>query len=226
ALMVETLDLIEMKGLAVPDLSRIDFADKATAQLLATGDSAGVYCLESADMQKLLPQVPPQSLTDVAILQALAFIMPDPSENSRLRDYIERKQGRRETSAAFAELDPFLEDTRGLIIYQEQIMRIAQIMAGYTPAESDRFWIAMGRKVAADIEHHRQQFLQGAVSNGVDTATARQIYEHLVDFGGYAHNKAHGIACALSTWQSAYLKAHFPVEFAAALTKSTSMSME
>ncbi|MFP4040950.1 MAG: DNA polymerase III subunit alpha, partial [Desulfosudaceae bacterium] len=212
--MADTLGLINRQGRKVPDLDYIDTADAATGDLLSQGDTSGVFQLESVGMKEMLVKARPRSLSEVSVL--IALYRPGPWDTGMVADYFERKQGLKETTYLLAELEPLLKETCGLIIYQEQIMRIAQRLAGYTPAESNDLRIAFGKKIAAKLAEHRQRFINGAVAKGMERIAAQKLFALLKHFGGYGFNKAHSMAYALIAWQMAYLKAHFPVEFMAA----------
>lgn len=209
----DTLQLIKNQGRQTPDLSRIDTTDAATCQLLSKGDTFGVFQLASTGMKELLVKARPRSLSEVAVL--IALYRPGLLENGMVADYLGRKQGLKDTTYPTAKLEPILKETCGLPVYQEQIMQAVQVLAGYTPGQSDDFRKAMGKRIAEKIADHRQRFINGAAAKGIDKATALQLFEQLEYFGAYGFNKAHSIAYAFIAWQMACLKAHFPAEFMA-----------
>ncbi len=213
-----TLSLIEAGGAAPPDLSELDLSDEKTYRLLSSGDTTGVFQLESSGMKDLLVRLAPARFEDVIALVAL--YRPGPMESGMIDDYVERKHGRKSVSYLVDELEPILNETHGVIVYQEQVMKIAGALADYSMAEADDLRKAMGKKITAIMAKHRERFIQGAVDNGIARDKAEQIFNLMEKFGGYGFNKSHSAAYALIAYQTAYLKAHFPVEFMASLLTS------
>jgi len=219
-----TLALIKEQGRPVPDLSNLDFADPATFELLGKGDTTGVFQLESSGMKDLLVRLRPESFADITALVAL--YRPGPLESGMVADFVDRKHGRKEVVYMIDDLAPILKDTYGVIVYQEQVMKIASALASYTMAEADGLRKAMGKKIAAMMAEHRERFVKGAVKNGHDEEKAKALFDLMEKFGGYGFNKSHSAAYALIAFQTAYLKAHYPVEFIAALLTSEMHSID
>jgi DNA polymerase III subunit alpha len=219
-----TLKLIEGQGKPPLDLNTIDFTDPQTYELLAAGDTTGVFQLESSGMKDLLVRLRPENFAEVTALVAL--YRPGPLDSGMVDDFVERKHGRKEVSYMIADLEPILKDTYGVIVYQEQVMKIASALASYTMAEADGLRKAMGKKIAAMMAQHRERFVKGAVKNGHKEDNAIALFDLMEKFGGYGFNKSHSAAYALIAFQTAYLKAHYPVEFIAALLTSEMNSID
>ncbi|MBN1932127.1 MAG: DNA polymerase III subunit alpha [Desulfobacterales bacterium] len=213
-----TLSLISNQGKIPPNLSTLDFNDQKTYQLLASGDTTGVFQLESSGMKDLLVRLKPACFDDVIALVAL--YRPGPMGSGMVDDFVERKHGRKAVEYLIPELEPILKETYGVILYQEQVMKIAGALANYSMAEADGLRKAMGKKIAEIMAEHRQRFMQGALNNKIDSDKAKNIFDLMEKFGGYGFNKSHSAAYALIAYQTAFLKAHFPVEFMAALLTS------
>jgi len=200
------------------DLSRIPMDDAATYKLLASGETKGVFQLESDGMQKLFKDLKADSFED--IVAAVALYRPGPMGAGMHEDFVRRKHG----LAAIASLHPLIDDivkpTYGVIVYQEQVMQIAQKLAGYTLGGADLLRRAMGKKKPEEMAKQKGIFLEGATRNGVDPAEAERIFGLLEYFAGYGFNKSHSAAYALITYQTAWLKAHYPVELLCAILTS------
>jgi DNA polymerase-3 subunit alpha len=218
------LTLIRQQGKQPPDLSNLNFDDRPTYDLLAAGDTTGVFQLESSGMKDLLARLKPESFADITALVAL--YRPGPLDSGMVDDFVERKHGRKAVEYMFPELEPLLKETYGVIVYQEQVMKIASVLASYTMGEADGLRKAMGKKIAAMMAEHRERFVKGAVANGHDEKKAIALFDLMEKFGGYGFNKSHSAAYALIAYQTAYLKAHFPVEFIAALLTSEMHSID
>ena len=219
-----TLALIKEQGKPVPDLSDLDFGDSATYELLGRGDTTGVFQLESSGMKDLLVRLKPESFADITALVAL--YRPGPLESGMVADFVDRKHGRKEVEYLLPDLEPILKDTYGVIVYQEQVMKIASALASYSMAEADGLRKAMGKKIAAMMAEHRERFVKGAVKNGHNEEKAKTLFDLMEKFGGYGFNKSHSAAYALIAFQTAYLKAHYPVEFIASLLTSEMHSID
>ncbi len=219
-----TLELIRQQGKTPPDLGDLDFNDQATYRLLAAGDTTGVFQLESSGMKDLLVRMKPERFDDLIALVAL--YRPGPLESGMVNDFVDRKHGRKPITYMFPELEPILEETYGVIVYQEQVMKIAGALADYSMAEADGLRKAMGKKIASMMAEHRQRFVQGATQKGVDAKKAAELFDLIEKFGGYGFNKSHSAAYAVIAFQTAYLKAHFPVEFMAALLTSEMQTID
>ncbi|MGD9007887.1 MAG: DNA polymerase III subunit alpha [Desulfobacteraceae bacterium] len=219
-----TLKLIAAQGKTVPDLAQLDFGDPDTYKLLASGDTTGVFQLESSGMKDLLVRLRPENFDEVTALVAL--YRPGPLDSGMVDDFVERKHGRKEVAYLVPELEPIVKDTYGVIVYQEQVMKIAGALASYTMGEADGLRKAMGKKIAAMMAEHRERFVKGAVRNGIDEDKAKALFDLMEKFGGYGFNKSHSAAYALIAFQTAFLKAHYPVEFIAALLTSEIHSID
>ncbi|MGD8241445.1 MAG: DNA polymerase III subunit alpha [Desulfobacterales bacterium] len=213
-----TLQLIAAQQQPVPDMVNIDLDDQATFSLLSRGDTTGVFQLESAGMKDLLVRLKPASFADITALVAL--YRPGPLDSGMVDDFVERKHGRKAVEYLLPELAPILEETYGVILYQEQVMKIAAVLANYTMAKADDLRKAMGKKIAEKMAEHRQFFMDGAKENQIPEDKDGTVFDLMEKFGGYGFNKSHSAAYALIAYQTAYLKAHYPVEFLAALLTS------
>jgi DNA polymerase III subunit alpha len=203
--------LLKQRGISI-DLATLPLDDAASYQMLARGDVVGVFQVESQGMRRALIDMRPDRFEDIIALVAL--YRPGPMAN--IPTYCARKHGDEESEYLHPILEPILKETFGVIIYQEQVMQIAQQMAGYTLGQADLLRRAMGKKIRAEMEKQREIFVQGAVKNGVPKAQAETIFELLAKFADYGFNKSHAAAYALVSYHTAYMKAHYPVEFLAA----------
>ncbi|UCH23704.1 MAG: DNA polymerase III subunit alpha [Deltaproteobacteria bacterium] len=213
-----TLELIKKQGKIPPDLNNLDFYDADTYRLLSAGDTTGVFQLESSGMKDLLVRLRPERFDDIIALVSL--YRPGPMESGMIDDYVARKHGQKRVEYLVPELENILKETYGVIVYQEQVMKIAGVLASYSMAEADDLRKAMGKKIPAIMAKHRVRFLSGARENNVSPEKAKKIFDLMEKFGGYGFNKSHSAAYALIAYQTAYLKAHFPVEFIASLLTS------
>jgi DNA polymerase III subunit alpha len=194
------------------DLSRIPLDDAKTYNMLARGETVGLFQVESAGMRRALIDMRPDRFEDLIALGAL--YRPGPMAN--IPTYCARKHGTERPDYIHPKLEPILRETFGVIIYQEQVLQIAQVLAGYSLGQADLLRRAMGKKIKKEMEAQRAVFVSGAVERGVDRSQAEAIFELLARFADYGFNKSHAAAYALVTYQTAYLKAHYPVEFLAA----------
>jgi len=206
------------QGKSAPDLANLPMDDEKTFTLLQSGDTTGVFQLESSGMKNLMVRLHPESFEDLTALVAL--YRPGPLDSGMVDDFVDRKHGKKEVVYSVDSLEPILQETYGVIVYQEQVMQVAGALAGYTMADADSLRKAIGKKIADLMAKHREKFVAGAVKNGVDKAVATELFDLIEKFGGYGFNKSHSAAYALIAYQTAYLKAHFPVEFMAALLTS------
>jgi len=213
-----TLSLIEKQGKIVPDVLKLDFFDEKTYRLLGKGDTTGVFQLESSGMKDLLVRLKPACFDDIIALVAL--YRPGPLNSGMVDDFVKRKHGKQAVEYIVPELETILKETYGVIVYQEQVMKIAVELADYSMAEADGLRKAMGKKIASIMDEHEKRFLEGAVKNNIPLKKASQIFTLMKEFGQYGFNKSHSAAYALIAYQTAYLKAHFSVEFMAALLTS------
>jgi len=194
------------------DLATIPLDDKASYDLLARGETVGVFQLESTGMRDMLRQMKADQFEDIIALVAL--YRPGPMDN--IPKYIACKHGREEPDYLHPWLEPVLKETYGVIIYQEQVMEIAKVLAGYSLGDADLLRRAMGKKIKAEMDAQKERFVTGARDKGVDPGRAAYIFELVEKFAGYGFNKSHAAAYALVAYQTAYLKANYPVEFLAA----------
>jgi DNA polymerase-3 subunit alpha len=203
--------LLARRGIAV-DLAGLPLDDKNTYEMLGRGETIGVFQLESAGMRKALVEMRADRFEDLVALVAL--YRPGPMANIPL--YCAVKAGEQEPDYIRSELRPILEETFGVIIYQEQVMQIAQVLSGYTLGEADLLRRAMGKKIKAEMDAQRDRFVTGAVDRGVAKGQADEIFDLLAKFADYGFNKSHAAAYALIAYQTAWAKANHPVEFLAA----------
>lgn len=210
--------LIKRQGKMPPDFRNLDYADGATFELLQKADTTGVFQLESSGMKDLIRRLKPASFSDIVAL--LALYRPGPLDSGMADAYVKRKHGREKIVYLFDELESVLKETYGVILYQEQVMKIAGVLANYSMADADGLRKAMGKKIVAMMESHRELFMKGAKENGHDPGKAAKLFDLMEKFGGYGFNKSHSAAYALIAYQTAYLKANFAVEFIAALMSS------
>ena len=194
------------------DLARLPLNDRKTYELLSTADTVGVFQVESPGMRKALQGMKPDCLEDVIALVAL--YRPGPMDN--IPTYNARKNGDEEIGSIHPKIDHILAETQGIIVYQEQVMQIAQELSGYTLAQADLLRRAMGKKIKAEMDAQKGPFMEGAVARGISKGKANEIFELLAKFANYGFNKSHAAAYGLISYQTAYLKAHHPVEFLAA----------
>jgi len=214
----KTLALLADQGKPVPDMVNLDLDDRPTYGLLCSGDTTGVFQLESAGMKDLLVRLKPACFADITALVAL--YRPGPLDSGMVDDFVECKHGRKPVVYLVPELEPILKETYGVILYQEQVMKIAAELASYSMAKADDLRKAMGKKIAEKMAEHRDSFMAGALENKIPEDKAKTIFDLMEKFGGYGFNKSHSAAYALIAYQTAYLKAHYTVEFLAALLTS------
>ncbi len=214
----DTLELIEKDLGEEVDLKNIPLDDAKTFEVFKAGNTDGVFQFESPGMKDLLRNFKPEIFLDLIALNAL--YRPGPLKSGMTDEFIKRKNHPERTSYEFPELEPILKETRGIIIYQEQVMKIATELAGFTMAEADILRKAMGKKETAMMRAQKQRFMQGAKKKGINQAKATKIFEQIKNFAEYGFNKSHSAAYAYLAYQTAYLKAHYPVHFMAALLTS------
>lgn len=203
--------LVKRRGIEI-DLTAIPLDDQPTYELLARAEAVGVFQLESAGMRRALLDMRPDRFEDIIALVAL--YRPGPMAN--IPTYCARKHGLETPDYIHPKLEPILKETFGVIIYQEQVMQAAQILAGFSLGEADLLRRAMGKKIRKEMQAQRERFVSGAVERGVDRHQADAIFDLLERFAEYGFNKSHAAAYALVAYQTAYMKANFPVEFLAA----------
>ncbi len=213
---LKTLTVIEkacdLIGRDKIDIAKLPLDDRKTYELLARGDSLGVFQIEGSGMRDVLRKLKPDRFED--IIAVVALYRPGPMEN--IPSYIKRKHGEEQPDYLHPLLEGILKETYGIMIYQEQVMQIAQVLSGYTLGGADLLRRAMGKKIQAEMDAQRAQFIDGAKKNGVEGGRASSIFDQVDKFAGYGFNKSHAAAYALVCYQTAYLKANHPVEFFAA----------
>ncbi len=202
------------RGLDI-DLDALPLDDEPTYRMLRQGDAAGVFQLESEGMKDLLRRLQPEGISDLIAL--LALYRPGPLNSGMVESYVRRRHGQEAVTFPHPLLRPILEETRGVILYQEQVMRIANVLSGFTLNESDSLRKAMGKKKPEILARFRQKFIEGAARNGVAAEKAAEIFDLIEYFAGYGFNKSHSTAYAMITYRTAYMKANFTIEFMAAL---------
>src|SRR5690606_14861164 len=200
------------------DIGALPLDDRATYELFARGDTVAMFQFESRGMRELLKRARPDTFEDIIALAAL--FRPGPLGSGMDRQWCDRKHGIEEVSYPHPALEPVLKPTYGVIVYQEQVMQIAQVLAGYSLGGADLLRRAMGKKKPEEMAKERAKFEAGAAANGVDAKTATQIFDLMEKFAEYGFNKSHSAAYALVAYQTAWLKVHYPAEFMAALMSS------
>lgn len=211
----KTIDLVKESTGESVDPDDLPLDDPGTYGLLARGDLEGIFQLESSGMRQIVRDLKPSSLEDISSI--LALYRPGPLDAGLIPKFINRKHGREAIDFAHAKLEPILKETYGIMVYQEQIMKIAQDLAGYSLGEADLLRRAMGKKKKSEMEKHQDIFVKGASERGVDPRIAEALFEQMVLFAEYCFNKSHSTAYGAVTYQTAYLKAHYPVAYMAAL---------
>ena len=207
----KAVKLIARRGIEI-DLAQIPLDDQKTYAMLSRGETVGIFQVESAGMRKALIGMRPDCIEDIIALVAL--YRPGPMEN--IPTYNARKHGEEERASIHPKIDHLVAETQGVIVYQEQVMQIAQELSGYSLGEADLLRRAMGKKIRAEMDKQRERFVTGAVERGVAKPQADFIFDLLAKFADYGFNKSHAAAYAIVSYQTAYLKAHYPVEFLAA----------
>ena len=203
--------LIARRGIDI-DPAKLPLDDPATFALLQKGDTVGVFQLEGQGMRDALRKLKPDRFED--IIAIVALYRPGPMDN--IDSYVNRKHGREGIESLHDMIAPILGETYGVIIYQEQVMQIAQVLSGFSLGEADLLRRAMGKKIKKEMAAQQKRFVEGAVGNGVERGRAEYIFELVAKFAGYGFNKSHAAAYALIAYQTAYLKANYPTEFIAA----------
>jgi DNA polymerase-3 subunit alpha len=224
----DTLKLIRQTpagGAPLADLNAIPLHDETTYEkVFHSGLTSGVFQFESHGMRDVLRRYQPNSIEDLTALNAL--YRPGPIQGGMIDDFIDRKHGRKKIEYELPELQEILEETLGVIVYQEQVMQIANRLAGYSLGEADLLRRAMGKKIAAEMAAQRERFVTGAVQRGYPPKKIEKIFDLMAQFAGYGFNKSHSAAYALLAYHTAYLKTHYPVEFMAALLTSVTGSTD
>ena len=218
SVMERCLDLVEAATGERPDIDNVDLADEEVFAMLRRGESVGVFQLEGRPMRALMRSLAPTSFGDVAALVAL--YRPGPMSTNMHNDYADRKNGRKAITYQHEDLEPLLKDTQGLMIYQESMMRVAQKFAGYTLEEADNLRKATGKKDRVLIAKERVKFVKGCADTGYGADLGTELFDVIEPFADYAFNKSHSYGYGLIAYQTAWLKAHHPVAYMAALLTS------
>lgn len=211
----DALEMIrENRGIDL-DINKIPSEDEETCKVLCDGDTIGVFQSESSGFTSLLMQLHPERFED--LIPMVALYRPGPLGSGMAEDFIKRKHGKIPVEYPHPSLEPILEETYGVILYQEQVMQIASVMGGFSLGQADMLRRAMGHKEPEILQQNRETFVDGAVANGVDDRTANYVFDLMVHFAGYGFNKSHSVCYGWIAWQTAYLKAHYRPEFMAAM---------
>ncbi len=214
----ETLKLIKkIRGIQI-NIEELPLDDQNTYKLLASSHTVGIFQVESSGMRDLLKKLIPERFEDLIAL--LALYRPGPIGSGMLDDFMKRKHGVIPIKYEHPKLESILKETYGIMVYQEQIMQIASVLAGFSLAQADILRKAMGKKIPEVMEKERKNFLMGCIKNGIKESTASKIFDLIEYFSGYGFNKSHSTAYALISYRTAYLKANYPVEFMTALLTS------
>ena len=220
----DTLKAIKITRGTDVDIDNVDLEDTKTYELLQRGETIGVFQLESTPMRALMKSLGPTEFEDVAALVAL--YRPGPMEANMHNDYADRKNGRQEVSYLHDDASDILGDTYGLMIYQESMMRVAQRFAGYSLADADSLRKACGKKIREVMAKEKVKFIEGCETTGYGTDLGEEWWKIIEPFADYAFNKSHSYGYGFVAYQIAYLKAHYPVEYLAALLTSVKSSLE
>lgn len=205
-------------------LEEIPLDDERTYAMLANGEGIGVFQVESAGMRQLLRDLKPREFKDVVPL--LALYRPGPLQSGMVSDFVARRHGRAPIRYLHPLLKPVLEDTYGILLYQEQVMRIAMVMGGFNAIQAETLMKAMGKKQQDVMDANRPLFIQGAKERGVPERTAAQVFDLMANFAKYGFNRSHSAAYALLMYQTAWLKCHYPTQYMAALLTATMENKE
>jgi DNA polymerase-3 subunit alpha len=214
----EAVKLIERRHGRLINMSAVPLDDTATYQMLARAETMGVFQLESSGMRDLLKKIKPTQFED--IISVIALFRPGPIGSGMLDEFMKRKHGQIPIRYEHPRLEPILKSTYGVIVFQEQVMRIASDLAGFSLAQADLLRRAMGKKIPEVMEAQRKAFVEGCRKQGIAERPASRIFDLMEHFAGYGFNKSHSAAYALISYRTAYLKAHYPVEFMTALLTS------
>ncbi len=210
------LKVIEKTTGDVINIDELPLNDIETYKLLQEGGTTGVFQLESSGMKRYLKKLKPSVFED--IIAMVALYRPGPME--WIPDFIDGKHGKRKIDYFHPKLKPIIENTYGVVVYQEQVMKISQTLAGFTPGEADVLRKAMGKKIVEMIEKQKQKFIEGCIKNNVSKELATKVFSFIEPFAGYGFNRSHAACYALIGYQTAFLKAHYPAQFVAALLNS------
>ena len=213
--LVDAKRLVQQNRNVEIDLDGLPLDDAETYKLFTRGDTTGIFQFESHGMRDILRKYQPSRIEDLTALNAL--YRPGPIQGGMIDDFIQRKHGKKKVVYELPELKDILEETFGVMVYQEQVMQIANRLAGFSLGDADLLRRAMGKKKPEEMAKQKEKFLSGCVANKVNEKKAEKIFDLMAEFAGYGFNKSHSCAYALLAYQTAYLKAHYPVEFMAAM---------
>lgn len=195
------------------DMASLPLDDKKTYEIMQQGDTSAIFQFESSGMRDVMKQIKPDRFED--LIAVISLYRPGPMDN--IPTFIARKHGKEKIEYLHPDLAPILDETYGIMVYQEQVMKIAQVLGGYTLGGADKLRKVMGKKQREEIPHQREMFTAGALKNGIDAEVAKSIFDQMEKFASYGFNKSHAAAYSLISYQTAYLKAHYPVEFMCAI---------
>ena len=214
----DTLANIEKSRHEKIDIDKIPLEDEATSKMLCEGRTGAVFQMESSGMTQLVRDLAPEGFSD--LIPLVALYRPGPLGSGMVEDFIAGRHGEKEVTYMHPLLEPILKETFGVVLYQEQVMQIVQVLAGFTLGQADLLRRAMGKKKHEILMAQKENFLQGCAKNHIEPGLANTIFDLLTHFADYGFNKSHSAAYALVAWQTAYLKAHYPAEFMAAMLTS------
>ncbi len=223
-IMDNTVRLIQKHQQQDLDLEKLPLDDENVFQMLSAGQTDGVFQLESGGMKALVKELKPTYFEDINALVAL--FRPGPLNSGMVEEFVKRKHGKSKVEYAHPDLEPILKDTYGTIVYQEQIMQIAQTLAGYTLGQADILRRAMGKKKEEEMAKQRELFLEGARNRHLDEKMANELFDAMTEFAKYCFNRSHSAAYAMIAYQTAFLKKHYPVEYLSALLSSVSSDLD
>ena len=214
----DTIANIEKSRHEKVDIDKIPLTDELTSKMLCEGKTGAVFQMESAGMTQLVRDLAPENFAD--LIPLVALYRPGPLGSGMVEDFIKGRHGEKEVTYMHPLLEPILKETFGVVLYQEQVMQIVQVLAGFTLGQADLLRRAMGKKKHEILMAQKENFLDGCEKNHIDAGLANTIFDLLTHFADYGFNKSHSAAYALVAWQTAYLKAHYPAEFMAAMLTS------
>lgn len=220
----KTVKLIKSRHGIELDIDKISLDEEIVYEMLSKGETDGVFQLESSGMKTLVKDLKPSVFEDLGALVAL--FRPGPLNSGMVGDFVQRKHGRAKVEYKHPALEPILKDTYGTIVYQEQIMQIAQSLAGYTLGQADILRRAMGKKKSEEMDKQREGFINGSVKNNVSQKVAEELFDTMTEFAAYCFNRSHSAAYAFLAYQTAYLKAYYPVEYMSSLLSSVSSNQD
>ncbi|MEO0102912.1 MAG: DNA polymerase III subunit alpha [candidate division WOR-3 bacterium] len=206
----ETVTCLKEKGVKI-EIEKIPFDDKKTYSLLSSGKTTGVFQLESYGMRETLKKVRPEKFED--LVAVISLYRPGPLSQGSIDDFIQRKNGKKEITYFHPLLENILKETYGMIVYQEQVMKIASVFAGFSLAQADILRQAMGKKIPTLMRSMEKDFIKGAVAKGIQKEQAKELFAAILPFSGYAFNKSHSVGYATISYETAYLLANYPKEF-------------